>query len=154
MQQDFKTLSDDNRGTRRSLADGIEVLIKHADFRNSDRAEVWTIGLPLDAKEPLAQLCVAFQSVALNVTFLVWLPTSSRCTGIAFEQNRTVNFNTVELDDASVDYSGNVVLTSGAQLRAVRVIPSRLPYKLSDLDHRILRSTINFMGIEDLVLRT
>jgi hypothetical protein len=154
MQQKYETLSEGNKHNRRTVADAVDLLIKHAGFQSSDSAKIRTIQFPLAAKEPLAQLCIVFQRLDASVTFLVWLPTSSRFTARASDQTTTKQFNTPDLNEASVDYSGNVALRSGAQLKAVEVIPASLPFELSDLDRRILMSTISFMKIEDLVFRT
>jgi hypothetical protein len=154
MQQQYKTLAKGDKHNRRSVADAIDLLAKHAGFQTSDRAKICTLPLPLAAKKPFSQLCIMFQNAATGVTFLVWLPTSSRITASAIDQNTIKTFNTSDLNEAAVDYCGNVVLTSGTQLKAVGVTPAPLPYKLSDLDRRILMSTIDFMGIEHVVFRT
>jgi hypothetical protein len=154
MHQKYETLSEGNKHNRRSVADGVDLLIRYAGFQVGDRAKIRTPLFPLAAKEPLAQLCIVFHRLDTGVTFLVWLPTSGRFTAKASDQTAIKQFNTPDLDDASVDYLGNVVLLSGAKLRAVEIMPAFLPYELSDMDRRILRNTINFMKIEDLVFRT
>jgi hypothetical protein len=152
--QKYVTLSEGNKHNRRSVADAIDLLTAHADFRINSSAKICTLPLPLMSKEPLAQLCIVFKNLAADATFLVWLPTSSRFKAKHPDQTETDTFATPDLNDASIDFNGNVFLTSGAQLRAVEVIPATLPYELSDLEWRILKSTIKHMKIEDVVVRT
>jgi hypothetical protein len=154
MQQKYVPLAEGNKHNRRSLADAIELLNAHAGFHTNDRATIRTSQLLLAAKEPIFQLCVIFQGPGSDVTFLVSLPASSHCTTVASETNALETIGTFNLDDASVDYYGNVVLTNGTQLKAVGVIPTPLPYELSELDGHILRHTIGFLGIGDRVFRT
>jgi hypothetical protein len=152
--QRYDTLAEGNKHNRRSVADAIDLLTTHADFRASSLAKISTLPLPLAAKKPLFQLCIAFENLAAKVTFLVWLPTSSRFKAKSLHQRRADEFETADLNDASIDFDGNVVLTTGVRLRAVEVIPTTLPYELSDLEWRILKCTIQCMKIEDMVVRT
>lgn len=150
----YVTLAEGNKHNRRSLADAIDLLITHADFKPGHLAEICTGRLPLYAAEPLIQLCIQFRNPAESVTFLVWLPTSVRFKATSLDQSTADNLGTAKLNDATVDFSGNVVLATGEQLRAVEIIPSILPYDLSDLEWRILECTIKCMKIEDVVVRT
>jgi hypothetical protein len=154
MQQKYVPLAERNKHNRRSLADAIELLNAHAGFHTNDRATIRTSQLRVAAKEPIVQLYVIFQSLSSKVTFLVSLPASSHCTSMAPETNTFETIATLSLNDALVDYWGNVVLTDRTQLKAVGVIPTPLPYELSNLDCQILRHIIRFMKIDDEVFRT
>jgi hypothetical protein len=61
----------------------------------------------------------------------------------------TDKFKTAVLNGAAVDFGENVSLPTGAQLRAVEVIPASLPHELSDLEWQILESTIKCMKIQE-----
>jgi len=152
--QRYVTLAEGNKHNRRSVADAIELLTAHADFRANNLATIRTLQLPVPARKPLFQLCVVFEDLSINVTSLVWLPTSSRFKAQRRDQRRTDKFATADLNGATVDFAGNVSLSTGVQLRAVEVIPATLPYELSDLEWRILDCTIKYMKIEDVVVRT
>ena len=152
--QRYVTLAEGNKHNRRSVADAIELLAAHADFRANNLATICTLQLPIPARKPLFQLCVAFENLSSNVTSLVWLPTSSCFNAQGLDQRRANKFATADLDGAMVDFAGNVSLPTGAQLRAVEVVPATLPYELSDLEWRILECTIKYMKIEDVVVRT
>lgn len=88
------------------------------------------------------------------MTYLVWLPICSRFKAIYINQRAIRKSSIFDLNDATVDFNGNVRLTDGTCLRGVEVIPASLPYELSDLERRILWCTIQFMKIEDRVVRT
>ena len=148
------TLAEGNKHNRRSVADAIDLLITHADFKPGHFAKICTGRLPLYAGEPLVQLCIQFRNPAKSVTFLVWLPTSVGFKARSLDQATIDNLNTAELNDATVDFFGNVLLATGEQLRAVEIIPSILPYDLSDLEWRILECTIKCMKIQDVVVGT
>ena len=152
--QQYVTLAEGIKHNRRSVADAIDLLTKHADFRANNLAKIHTLLLPLPAKERLFQLCVVFENSAAETTFLVWLPTSSCFKGKTLDKGRADKLETADLNGASIDFEGNVFLTTGAQLRAVDVIPAPLPAELSDLEWRILKCTIKCMNIEDQVVRT
>src|ERR1700754_4701692 len=152
--QRYVTLAEGNKHNRRSVADAIDLLTAHADFRANNLAKIHTLLLPLPTKERLFQLCVVFENSATETMFLVWLPTSSCFKGKSLDKGQVDELETVDLDGASIDLEGNVFLTTGAQLRAVEVIPATLPYDLSDLEWRILECTIKYMKIEDMVVRT
>jgi hypothetical protein len=149
----YVILAEGNKHNRRSVADAIDLLITYAGFKPGQLATICTQPLPLNTGEPLVQLCVQFQSPVKSVTFVVWLPTSVRFKTKSLHQSAT-KLSTDELNDATVDFDGNVVLSTGIRLRAVEVIPVGLPYELSDLEWRILRCTIKCMRIEDRVVRT
>jgi hypothetical protein len=86
--QQYVTLTEGNKHNRRSVADAIDLLITHADFRANDLAKIHALPLPLSAREPLFQLCVVFESLSSKVTYLVWLPTSSRFKAKGVDQRR------------------------------------------------------------------
>jgi hypothetical protein len=152
--QRYVTLAEGSKHNRRSVADAIELLAAHADFRANSLATIRTLQLPVSARKPLFQLCVTFENLSSNVTSLVWLPTSSCFKAQALGPRRTDKFATADLNGATVDFTGNVSLPTGAQLRAVEVVPATLPYELSDLEWRILKCTVRYMKIEDVVVRT
>jgi hypothetical protein len=154
MQQKYVNLAEGNKHNRRSVADVIDLLITHAGFQVGDRAKIRTILMPLAVKDPVFQFCIVFPRLRTSETFLVWLPTSSRFAARATDHTRIRKYNTPDLNDASVDYYGNAALLNGMQLRAIEIVPAPLPYEFSELDRRIVMSTIYFMKIEDVVFRT
>jgi len=148
------SLAEGTKHNRRSVADAIEVLVTHANFQVGSIGKITTGIFPLPSKEPLAQLYVSYTDLAAGVTFLVWLPVCSRFKATYSNQRSICQSSIFDLNDATVDFNGNVFLTSGTCLRGVEVIPASLPYELSDLERRILWCTIQFMKIEDKVVRT
>jgi hypothetical protein len=154
MQHKYVTLAEGNKHNRRSVADVIDLLITHAGFQVGDRAKIRTILMPLAVKDPVFQFCIVFPRLRTSETFLVWLPTSSRFAARATDHTRIRKYNTPDLNDASVDYCGNAALLNGMQLRAIEIVPAPLPYEFSELDRRIVMSTIYFMKIEGVVFRT
>jgi hypothetical protein len=147
-------LAEGTKRNRRSVADAIEVLATYANFRVGSIGKIATGLFPFPSKDPLAQLYVGYTDLAEGVTFVVWLPICNSAKATHVNQRSPYPLNVFDLNDATVDFHGNVVLTSGARLRGVEVIPASLPYELSDLERRILWCTIQFMNVEDIVVRT
>jgi hypothetical protein len=148
------SLAEGTKHNRRSVADAIEVLVAYTNFQVGGVGKIAAGIFPFPSKDPLAQLCVGYTDLAAGVTFLVWLPICSRFQATYTDQQSTRKFGVFDLNDATVDFSGNVFLTSGARLRGVEVVPAKLPYELSDLERRIIWCTIQFMKIENKVVRT
>jgi hypothetical protein len=148
------SLAEGAKHNRRSVADAIEVLVMHANFEAGGIGKIAVGIFPFPSKDPLAQLYVSYTDLAAGTTFLVWLPVCSRFKA-TYSKQRTIRESSVfDLNDATVDFDGNVLLTDGTNLKGVEVTPVSLPYELSDLERRILWCTIQFMEIEDKVIRT
>ena len=135
------------------MADAIDLLVTHADFQASDIARIHTGTLPLFKAQPLVQLCVQFQDLRKSTIFVVWLPSSTHFKAKPLDRSGACNLNTANLNNATVDFNCKVTLAAGEQMNAVEIIPSVLPYELSDLEWQILECTIKYLKIEDLVVR-
>jgi hypothetical protein len=58
------------------------------------------------------------------------------------------------LDQAIVDFNGVVTLLDGRRLRAVEIIPAQMPYDLSELDFKIIHTTLSMIeGAENRCYR-
>jgi hypothetical protein len=95
-----------------------------------------------DLAKQLALLMIAFLRLPLGKRLdRVSLPTSSRFKARSGTGSRQEEFEISCLDRAEIYPDGSVLLADGIHLRAVEVIPTRLPYELSDLsglDKKIL----------------
>jgi hypothetical protein len=144
----YKRLQEENRNRRRTVVDAIETLKEQICFQDNDRAElrIWLIELP--SGDVVGLVNVFFESLP-DITLIVSLPTSIFFRARQPEQSEFQHFDIAELDGASLDGAGNVELKDGTRLRAVEVVPARLPYEISELDWRIVNHTVSMMGAEE-----
>ena len=145
---------DENKNGRRTIADAIDVLCKHANFGQQDQAIIRVDALPLPSYQAVAQVHAVFENLARDVTYFVWLPSASKCKAQRDGRSEYEMFAIFDLDAAVINSDGTVLLSDHRRLRAVEVVPEFLPYELTDLEWRILHHTIQYMGIEDRVYRS
>jgi len=74
----YKSLAEDDRSKRRTIADALEVLRIEANFEQDDAAEIRLGMLRLPSEKVVGLVHVSFDSTLHLKTFLVSLPTASR----------------------------------------------------------------------------
>jgi hypothetical protein len=145
---EYHRLFEERRNLRRTLADAIEVLREHCDFGEDDRAGIRIGPLQLPSREVVGVVDVMFTDLVRDKIYIVSLPTSAQFRAFCNGASRREHFEISRLDGAVVKRSGAVLLTDGVDLHAVEVIPTHLPYEPTELDWRIVRSTIAIIGAE------
>jgi hypothetical protein len=140
--QEYVALQEGRRTKRRTVADALEVVREKLGVYEITRAEIRIHHLQLPSGECTALVAVLFPDLGCCVT----LPTSARFRGLSGTSSQHQLFETSRLDRAQVSSDGSVRLVDGSWLRAVEVIPSHLPYELSELEKLILRHVILLTG--------
>lgn len=147
-------LRDKERNHRFTVADAIDVLSTSAGFGDDDDAEIRVGGMSLPSHDMVGLVNVFFDSCALGKTLVVSLATSAEFRAKHQNEADERTFSIFELDGAKVDNNGIVRLSDGVVLRAVEVVPAKLPLKPSDLDWRIVHYVISIAGAEDRCYRS
>ena len=129
-----------------SVAEAIAAFVDEAKFQPNDQARIICAGLPLPSQELVTLTGLHFERQD-DHAFTAWLRSSK--TSQARHEDQEIEFETAELEDATVDIAGNVTRTDGKIVRAVQVIPAKLPYVITDLDWRIVHQTISSAEAED-----
>jgi hypothetical protein len=142
----YERLCEAGRISRRTLADAIEVLHQKAGFGDNDRAEIAIGLLKLPSAEVVGLVQIIFDPQIGDKAYVVALPTSKQFKAYRANARQRSCFDIAELDGAVVDGSGNVLLANGIALRAVAVIPARLPLAPTELDWRIVHQTLLAIG--------
>jgi hypothetical protein len=145
---------DEEKNARRTIADAIDVLHKHASFGEQDHAIIRVDALPSPSYQNVAQVHAVFENLPRDVTYFVWLPSASKFKARRDGRPGHEIFAIFELGGATIHSDGTVLLTDHRRLRAVEVVPELLPDDLTDLEWRILHRTIQYMGIGDRVYRS
>jgi hypothetical protein len=140
-------LWEDQKKSRRTIADALEVLRVAADFQDHDRAEVRVLPLRLPSGHIVGMIDVLFDAPAQETVFAVALPTAARCRAISDGAPQRTELEINRLDGAVVDAMAHVH-ASDATLRAVEVVPFPLPYEPSGLDWRIIHAAVAVTGNE------
>jgi hypothetical protein len=146
---EYKVLGQGEWKKRRTVADAIEVLHKDAGFEGHDLAQIRLGPIRLPSGDIVSLTGIFFESAVHHKTFIVWLPTAVKFRAILRGQSVVDQFDIDRLQQATLDGAGNVALHDGTLMRAVDIIPARLPYKLSDLDCIIVSATISAIGAQD-----
>jgi hypothetical protein len=147
-------LCEEQRNHRFTVSDAIDVLPKSAGFGDDDFAEIRIGRMRLPSREVVGLPNVFFRSDALGTTLVVSLTTSAQFKAKRQGEVDARLFSIFELDGAKVDNNGSVRLSDGTVLRAVEVIPAKLPLKPSDLDWRIVHHVISIIGAENRCYRS
>jgi hypothetical protein len=150
----YERLREDERNQRLTVSHAIDVLANDADFGDDDFAEIQVGILPLPSQEIVGLTNVFFDSRALGKMLVVSLATSAGFWAIRQGEVEACWFSIFELDGAKVDNGGLVRLSGGAIVRAVTVIPAKLPLKPSELDFRIVHHVISIIGAQDRCYRS
>jgi hypothetical protein len=145
----YEVLAEQHRRSRRTMADAMAVLRDHVDFAETDRAEIRVGRLKLPSAEVVGLVQTVFIQPGSDKGHVVSLPTSKRFRARRPNTSEYERFDIAELHEATLDGTGNVRLRDGATLRAVEVIPARLPLAPSALDWLIVYHTIRFVDAEE-----
>jgi hypothetical protein len=147
-------LADENRNARRTIADALEILRSKAGFDEVNRAQARIGWLKLPSSETIGLVQVVFDAPCNDMVYAVSLPSSREFHARRPNSSQGGRFGIASLDGAEIDSTGSVLLTDGTTLRAVEIIPARLPYTPSELDSRIVYCTIALIpGAEERCCR-
>jgi hypothetical protein len=141
VQQDdrvYKWLSEEQRKSRRSIADAMAVLRKEADFGEHDCAKILVSRFALPSGELVGMVVIQFNGQWEDSTYCVTLPTACRFKGLREGSTRYDQLDIMRLNKATTNATGTVVLADGTILGAVKVIPARMPLEPSELDRKIV----------------
>jgi hypothetical protein len=152
--QHHELLREEERNKRFTVSHAIDVLPKSAGFGDDDFAEIRVSTMLLPSRDKVGLANVFFDSHNLGKTLVVSLATSAEFRAKRQGEADARGFSIFELDGAKVDNNGIVRLSDGAVLRAVEVIPAKLPLTPSDLDWRIVHHVISIIGAEDHCYRS
>lgn len=130
------------------------MLREHCDFGEDDRAQIRIGPFQLPSGEVVGLVNVTFTHSVRDKIYIVSLPTSARFRAFCNGASRREHFEISRLDGAVVKGSGAALLTDGVNLHAVEVIPTPLPYEPTELDWRIVHSTIAIIGAEERCYRS
>jgi hypothetical protein len=149
----YERLKGEERPQRRTVAHAIEAL-ESVGFAINETAEIRVGIMPLPSRDKVGLANVFFDSHSLGKTLVVSLATSAEFRAKRQGEADARRFSIFELDGAKVDNDGIVRLSDGTVLRAVEVIPAKLPLNPSDLDWRIVHHVISIIGAEDHCYRS
>jgi hypothetical protein len=135
----YARLEEERRTKRRTVADALDVARRVLGLEHPPRGrmKVGLLGLPCGNWTGLVDV------IFPDLECIVSLPTSARFRALSGTSSEHQDFEISRLDGAEVDADGSVRLANGTRLRAVEVVPTRMPYKPSQLDERILRHVIS-----------
>jgi hypothetical protein len=138
-------LADEDRNTRRTVADALEILRSKVGFDEDNRAQARIGWLKLPSTEAIGLVQVVFDAPGDDTVWVVSLPSSREFHARRPNSSQHSRFDIAGLDGAVIDSAGTVQLTGGASLHAVEIIPAKLPYTPSELDNLIVHRTIAFI---------
>ena len=149
---EFQRLFEEDRSSRRTIADAIEVLRQACDFNSHDRAEIRIGPLPLPSGDVVGLVNVQFP--VRDTVFIVSLPAAARFRANCGGASQRGCFEIDRLDGAVVAFDGNVRLKDGATLSAVEVIPTPVLHDPTELDWRIVQLTVAMIKAENHCYRS
>jgi hypothetical protein len=135
---EYVALEEEHRTSRRTVADALEVVRQKLGLDEMARAQIKVGPFQLPSGECTAVVQVVFRDLGCSVS----LPTAARFRALSGTSSQHKIFEISRLDHAEVYSDGSVMLMDGTRLRAVDVVPTHLPYELSERDERILRHVI------------
>jgi hypothetical protein len=150
----YEILAEDSRTSLRTMTDAVAVLQDYAGFAETDRAEIHVGRLKLPSAEVVGLVQTVFDQPGSDKSYVVSLPTSKQFRARRPNTSEYERFDIAQLDAATLDGTGNVRLRDDATLRAVEVLPARLPLAPSSLDWAILYHTIRFVDAEEQCFRS
>ncbi len=145
----YERLSEEQRTSRSTIADAVDVLREAVDFKGRDRAKVVIGSLRLPSDEMVGLVQLVFESRKREKGFVVSLPTSTQFKGACRGSTHRKCFDIGRLHGATVDCASNVVLSDGEELRAVEFIRALLPLEPSALDWKIVHHTLSIIGVAE-----
>lgn len=140
----YEILGQASQSSPRTIVDALAVLEKEAAFGEDDTAQIRIGQLQLPSRETVGLVLVVFDMPCTDKGYAVPLRTAKQFYA-DHGSSRRVLFDVGQFDEAVADWKGNVFLTTGETLRAVEVVPARLPLKHTKLDWRIVHGTVQFM---------
>jgi hypothetical protein len=132
-------LGEEGRTSRRTVADALEVVRRVVGLDEVPRAQL-RIGL---LRLPSGKRTALVNAIFPDLGCVVSLATSARFRGRTGSSSRHMELEISLLDGAEVCSDSSILLVDGTRLRAVEVVPTRLPYKPSKLDEQVLRHVIS-----------
>jgi hypothetical protein len=136
--QESIALDEERQASRRTVADALEVVRQTLGLNEIAPGEIRTVPLQLPSGECSTAVLVVFADLGCHVS----LPPAARFRALSETSSQPEIFEISGLDHAEVCSDGSVLLVDGTPLRAVEVIPTRMPYELSKLEQRILQHVI------------
>jgi hypothetical protein len=151
---EHQRLLEEQRNSRRSIADAINVLCEAVGFGAHDRAKI-RIGLMCLPSDNIVGLVdVLFEEPRGEKVYVVSLPTSSQFYALSSGAARRDLFEIARLHDAIVGAAGNVRLADGTDLRAVEVVRTFLPHDPTEQEWRIIHAVVAALGVEERCYRS
>jgi hypothetical protein len=144
---------DEERASRRTVADAIELLRQGANLQTDDHAQIHVGLLALPSSQVVGLIDIQFEDFGGDLVHCVSLPTSGQFRAICQHSARIETYDILRLVCASVNGAGQVTLADGAVVHAVEVLPVYLHYEPSNLDWRIVHHVIAIAGAEDRCYR-
>jgi hypothetical protein len=145
--QPYVRLREERRTSRRTIADALGVVWQEFGLDvGSAEIRIGPVQLPSGLRAAIVD--VVFPDLGCAVS----LPTSSRFKALHGTWREELEISRLDRADGCSD--GFVQLADGTRLRAVEVIPTRLPYEPSELDKRILEHVISLTGAKDHCYRS
>ena len=133
----------------RSIADAIDALRNEAQLTPGSFLQVQTRPIRLPSGEEPSLIFLTCRNGNDQPLYGVALPTSLQFTGRSEDSGSVQTFPIARLNRARVHEDSLVVLEDGTRLQAVSVIPTPLPYTLTEIQKRIIYWTIALLGGED-----
>lgn len=146
---EYEILRQTERARRRTIHDAIAVFEEELDlksgyaFASGITAKVKVGGLRLPSRDIVGLVDCVFTNTAMERSFVVPLATSSKFLAKTECEQERRSFSIFRLDDAKISSTGDLCLADGMKVRAVEVVPARLPYSLTELERRIIRFTVS-----------
>src|SRR6266850_1285845 len=147
MSRQYTVLRESSRTLRTTIADALDVLEVDTNFRPGDCTIIWLQPLQLQT-EVVWLVSVVFELPAQDIGFVVPLRTAKAFFAIDQDTSQKRLFE-MELLDGAIVGSKGVDLVSGNRIRAVEIVPARLPYELSELDEAIIHLTISLIPVAE-----
>lgn len=134
----YEILDLDGLRKRRTVADAIAVLQSGATFGDDDTAQIRVELMRLAPGKDVCAIVVVFSVPCSDKAYTVPLPSAKFFT--AYFGNGVRSRSPVKLlHQAIVNPAGWVRLSNGETVRAVEIVPARLPLTPTELDRRIVR---------------
>ena len=137
----------DGRRSMRSIADAIERLRLEGRLSDHSLAQIRTGPFRLPGGEITSIVLIIGEPRNGEPSCGVALPSSDFFTGRSVG-GVSERLEISRLDRAWIDNNGRVKLSDGMCLHAVNVVPTPLPWELTELQKRIVYWTIKFIGAE------
>lgn len=139
----YVRLCENERASRRTIADAVAVFEKEAAFGRGDAATIHVRRMLLPSREIVGIVLLIFDIPCSEKSYVVSLPSSTHFYSYG---SADMQSDIILLHGAVVDSRAAVVLADGTSLRAVELVPARLPLEPTELDYRIVHATIAFTG--------